>query len=127
MAEQRKRAFIAFAVEDKTYRDFLVGQARLKKSPFDFLDFSVKEPWDEKWKTNCRTRIKGCDGVIGLISKNTLNASGQLWELKCAFDEGVPTMLMYVNDERPKLPALLNGKRINVWSWDNLESFVNKL
>ena len=35
---------------------------------------SVKEPWDEKWKTNCRTRIKGRDGVIGLISKNTPKA-----------------------------------------------------
>jgi hypothetical protein len=124
---QRKRVFIAFAVEDITYRNFLVGQTRLKKSPFEFLDFSVKQPWDQKWKTNCRTRIRGCDGVIALISKNTANASGQLWEIRCALEEGVPTMLMYVNDERPNLPELLSGRRINVWSWSNLESFVDKL
>src|SRR6266508_2893692 len=126
MTDKRKRVFIAFAVEDKTYRDFLVGQARLKKSPFDFLDFSVKEPWDEKWKTNCRTRIKGCDGVVALISKSTRSADGELWEIKCAYDEGIPTMLMWINDERPALPALLNGKRVNVWGWDNLEAFVDK-
>jgi hypothetical protein len=88
---------------------------------------SAKEPWDEKWKTNCRSRVKGCDGVIALISKNTANADGELWEIKCADEEGVPTMLMWINDERPKLPASLSGRRINVWSWDNLEAFVGKL
>jgi hypothetical protein len=55
-----KRVFIAFAVEDEKYLTFLVGQAKLDKSPFEFVDMSVKEPWDEKWKTNCRTRVKGC-------------------------------------------------------------------
>lgn len=127
MPETRKRVFVAFAAEDKAYRDFLIGHARNPKTPFDFLDFSVKAPYDEKWKTQCRTRVKGCDGVIALISKNTARADGELWEIKCAFDEGVPTMLMWINAERPALPALLSGKRVNVWSWDNLESFIEKL
>ena len=88
---------------------------------------SVQEPWDEKWKTNCRIRIQGCDGVIGLISKNTTKADGQLWEIQCAYDEKKPVMLMYVNEDRPALPALLKDKRINVWSWPNLKSFIEKL
>jgi hypothetical protein len=127
MAEIRKRIFIAFAAEDKTYRDFLVGHARNPKTPFDFYDFSVKVPYEEKWKTSCRTRVKGCDGVIALISKNTVNADGQLWEMKCALDEGIPTMLMWINDDRPVLPASLSGKRINIWSWNNLETFIGNL
>jgi hypothetical protein len=122
-----KRLFIAFAVEDEKYRTFLAAQAKLDKSPFDFVDMSVKEPWDEKWKTNCRTRVKGCDGLIALISKNTKNADGQLWEIQCAYDEGVPVMLMWINDERPALPALIKDKRVNVWSWDNIKAFVDKL
>jgi hypothetical protein len=122
-----KRVFIAFAVEDKTYRDFLVGHARHPKTPFEFTDMSVKEPWDEQWKTKCRSRIKGCDGVIALISKNTATATGELWEIRCAYEENVPTMLMWINDERPTLPALIKDKRINIWSWDNLESFIDKL
>jgi hypothetical protein len=36
-------------------------------------------------------------------------------------------MLMWINDKRPALPALLTGKRVNVWSWDNLETFINGL
>ena len=88
---------------------------------------SAKEPWDERWKSSCRTRVKGCDGVIALISKNTTKADGELWEIKCADEEGIPTMLMWINDERPRLPASLSSRRINVWSWDNLEAFVGKL
>lgn len=123
----RKRVFIAFAIEDKTYRDFLVGQANLKSSPFEFTDMSVKEPWDRKWMTNCRARIKGCDGVIALISKNTKKADGQLWEIECAYEESIPTMLMYVDDNRPTIPKIIDGKRISVWSWDNLVTFIEKL
>ncbi len=26
-------------------------------------------------------------------------------------------MLMWINDERPRLPAALSGRRINIWSW----------
>jgi hypothetical protein len=122
-----KRVFISFAIDDKPFRDLLVGQARLDSSPFEFIDMSVKEAWNEQWKTNCRSRIRGCDGVVALISRNTLKADGQLWEINCAFDESIPVMLMYVNDERPVLPFILKGKLINVWSWSNLKSFVAKI
>lgn len=122
-----KRVFIAFAVEDKVFRDFLVGQAKHDKTPFEFINMSVKEPWDANWKSNCRARVKGCDGVVALISKNTANADGELWEIRCAYDENVPTMLMWVNDERPRLPALLSSKRVNVWTWANLETFIDGL
>jgi nucleoside 2-deoxyribosyltransferase len=88
---------------------------------------SAKEPWDEKWKTNCRTRIRSCDGVIALISKNTANASGQIWELECAYEEKKPVMLMWINDERPAVPALLKAKRINAWSWANIKAFLDRL
>lgn len=122
-----KRIFIAFAIEDERYRTFLAAQAKNDKSPFELVDMSAKEAWDEKWKTNCRTRVKGCDGVIALISKNTKNAEGQLWEIQCAYEEGIPVMLMWINDERPALPGLIKDKRINIWSWDNLKTFIGNL
>jgi hypothetical protein len=123
----RKQVFTAFAVEDKAKRDHLVYQAGLDHSPFDFVDMSVHQPWDEKWKTNCRARIKGCHGLVGLISKSTATATGQLWEIQCAYDEGIPVMLMWVNDDRPSIPKALEGKRINIWNWPNLKSFIEKL
>ncbi len=122
-----KRIFISFAIEDKLYRDFLVGQSKKEESPFEFVDMSVKEPWKSDWKDKCYSKIIGCDGVIGLISKNTPKASGELFELECAYDENVPVMLMYINDDRPALPSFLNSKRVNIWSWSNLKSFISNL
>jgi len=123
------RVFIAFAAEDSTYRDFLVGQAKNAKTPFSFVDMSVKEPWDEKWKTNCRSKIKGCDGVIALVSKNTANATGERWEVACAKEEKVPVRGVYVAaDAKPSsLPSEFNGVRVVDWTWDNIAAFINSL
>lgn len=124
-----KRVFISFAIEDKAYRDLLVGQARNERSPFEFVDMSVKEPWSDKWKTRCRTKIKGCDGVIALVSKNTLRAEGQLWEVNCAKEENVPVRGVYVStDNRPaRLPKEFEGVRVVNWTWSNISNFINSL
>lgn len=124
----KKRIFISFAIEDKVYRDFLVGQSRKENSPFEFIDMSVKEPWLSDWKARCRTKIKGCDGVIALISKNTASASGEIFEIECSYEENIPVMLMYINNDRStNLPRIIQGKRINIWSWSSITSFINKL
>ncbi len=123
------RIFISFAIEDANLRDFLVGQGKNEKTPFSFVDMSVKQPWDSTWKTNCRTKIKGCDGVIGIITKNTPKADGQIWELQCAYDEGVPVLLIYgYSDDRPaNLPEPVKGRRILTWTWPNIAAFLDNL
>ncbi len=92
---------------------------------------SVKKPWDSEWKKNCRTKIKGCDGLIGIVTKNTRNADGQIWELKCAFEEGVPVLLIYGSndpDKRPKLvPDVIKERRILNWTWDNIHNFIQRV
>ena len=126
---KNNRIFISFAIEDKNYRDLLVGQARNKNSPFEFVDMSVKQPWDSAWKTNCRTKIKACDGVIALVSKNTAKATGQCWEVACAKEEKLPVRGVYVNaDDKPTiLPDEFSGVRIVYWTWDNIAAFINSL
>ena len=42
----KKRIFISFAIEDANLRDLLVGQVKNENSPFEFVDMSVKAPWD---------------------------------------------------------------------------------
>ena len=123
------RIFVSFAIEDERFRILFGGQAKLEKSPFEFTDMSVKAPWDEKWKTQCRSRIKGCDGVIALVSKNTKDADGQLWELRTAKEEHVPIRGIYTTvDARPaSLPSEFNGVRVVAWTWPNIQSFLDSL
>ena len=73
----KKIVFVAFAIEDEKQRDLLKGQALNTKSPFEYIDMSVKEPYTNEWKERVRTRIRRSDGVIALISKNSLSSSGE--------------------------------------------------
>lgn len=124
-----KRIFISFAIEDIRHRDFLVGQARNSKTTFELFDMSVKEPWSDNWKTRCRTKIKGCDGIIALISKNTAKASGALFEVRCAKEEKVPVLGIYATrDNRPyTLPNEFAGVRVVDWTWENIKNFIDLL
>ncbi|MFA1822900.1 TIR domain-containing protein [Virgibacillus oceani] len=125
----KKRVFVSFAIEDKDLRDLLVGQARNENSPFEFVDMSVKKPWDSAWKTNCRTRIKGCDGVLIIVTKNTKKADGQIWEIKCAKEEAIPRRGIWGSQaNRPAtLPEELNGVRIVNWTWENIDNWIKSL
>ena len=123
-----KKIFVSFAIEDKFARDNLIFQAQQHHTPFEFTDLSVHKPWDSKWKTNCRQRIKECDGVIAFISYNPIHADGALWEIKCAYEENIPVLPVYVHDSGTKnIPSELSGKRIFHWTWDNIKNFLNSL
>jgi len=127
--EIRKRIFISFAIEDIEYRDYLVKQARNNRSPFDFVDMSVKKEWKQtEWRRKCRTKIRRCHGMIALISSNTYQAGGARWEMKCAREEGVKIIGMHIKkNDRGLIPPELRGKRVIIWSWVNLEKFINQL
>lgn len=125
----RKRVFISFAIEDSEYRDHLVSQAKQKRSPFDFIDMSVKRPWDEdEWRKKCKSRIKGCDGVIVMLSNHTYHASGARYEMKCANDLGIELVGMRIRkSDTSAVPPELAGKTVMIWNWENLEKFINSL
>jgi hypothetical protein len=120
----KKVIFIAFAIEDERQRDFLKGQSLLTKSPFEYVDMSVKEAYLTEWKEKVRTRIKRSDGVIVLVSKNSLSSSGQKWEIECAKSEGKKILGIWAyTDDRTNLV----GINTKVWTWDNIKDFINSL
>jgi len=120
----KKTIFVAFAIEDERARDFLKGQSLLTTSPFEYIDMSVKQPYDADWKARVRTRIRRSDGVIALVSKNSLASSGQKWELLCAKEESVKIMGIWAyNEDR----TALAGVSTVSWTWDNIKTFINKL
>ena len=120
----KKMVFIAFAIEDVTLRDFLKGQSLHPRAPYEFIDMSVKEPYDEDWKARVRTRIKRSDGVIVLVSKNSLKSSGQKWEIACAKEEKkkIRGIWAYTDDRTD-----LEGVSTFVWNDKNISDFIDSL
>ena len=119
-----KVVFVAFAIEDKVQRDLLKGQSLNTKSPFEYVDMSVKEPYQTEWKERVRTRIRRSDGVIALISKNSVKSTGQKWEIQCAKEEKKPVRGIWAyTDDRTNI----EGVNTVVWNWDNIKSFIDSL
>ena len=76
----------------------------------------------------CRTRIRGCDGVIVLITKNLKTADGALWEIRCAREEYKPILGVYMSGCGPSdAPTELDGIRKVNWTWEAITNFVNGL
>lgn len=120
----KKVIFVAFAIEDETQRDFLKGQSLHTNSPFEYTDMSVKKAYDSEWKEKVRTRIRRSDGVIALVSKNSLASSGQKWEIACAREEGKKVLGIWAyKDDRTNL----DGLRTVVWTWDAIAAFIDNL
>ena len=120
----KKVVFIAFAIEDETQRDFLKGQSLLTASPFEYVDMSVKEAYESDWKEKVRTRIRRSDGVIVLVSKNSLQSTGQKWEIECTKEEKKPILSIWAyNSDRTSLA----GVTANAWEWDTIKKFIDRL
>ena len=76
------------------------------------------------WKEKVRSRIRRSDGVIALVSKNSLTSSGQKWEIECAEDEGKEVYGIWAyKDDR----TVLSGVSTHVWTWDGIASFIDSL
>jgi hypothetical protein len=97
--------FVAFVIDDERRRDFLKAHTRHSCAPFEFVDTSVKQPYDSNWKDRVRTRIRRSHGVIALVSKNLLTSTGQKWEIRCAKEEGKPPRGIWAYTARQDQPC----------------------
>lgn len=77
----KPRAFISFEMEDKWARDFLAQHSKDDRNDVEFYDYSVKEAFDSKWKTECAKRIALTKGTIVLVGETTWKSEAVLWEI----------------------------------------------
>ena len=120
----KKVLFIAFAIEDANQRSLLKGQSLHPRSPYEFIDMSVKQAYDKDWQAKVRTRIRRSDGVIILVSKNSLTSTGQKWEIQCAKDERKKILGIYAYSyDRTNIV----GVNTKVWSDTNISNFIDTL
>lgn len=120
----KKTVFVAFAIDDVRIRDMIKGQSLHTSSPFEYVDMSVKEAYNEEWKKKVRTRIIRSDGMLVIVSKNSLNSNGQKWEIQCAKEEKkkIRGIRAYKEDRTD-----LAGVNTMAWTWDNIAAWIDSL
>lgn len=121
----RPRAFISFEMEDRWARDFLVQQAKDSSNDIQFVDYSVQNPWDTSWKTQCKLRIAQTRGTIVLIGATTFASQAVLWEIEETARQG--NYLFGIQTNRDATYILPRGlTSANVIRW-NFPSIVERL
>lgn len=113
------RAFISFEMEDRWARDFLVQQAKDKNNEIQFTDYSVQNPWDTSWKTQCALRIQRTRGTIVLVGPTTYASEAVLWEIQETARQGHHLFGVQINrDATYTLPRGLLSSAVVRWNFD---------
>jgi hypothetical protein len=121
------RAFVSFQMEDRWARDFLVQHARDKDTTVDFTDYSVREPFDEKWKTNCRDRIAQSKGTIVMIGADTARAEAVVWEIAETERQAHPIFGIQINSGKTHpTPPGLPSSRVIRWDFDDIAAELKR-
>lgn len=121
----KKHVFVSFDFDnDKTLKDFIIGQSKLPDSPFEVIDTSLKEAAPMKtWEDKARVAIKRSDIVIVMVGPYTYRASGVLKEVGFANEEGVPIVQVigYKDGNYTRVP---NAGVLYKWNWENLKKLI---
>lgn len=122
-----RNVFISFKVEDEAQVNLLRHQAH-EGLGVEFRDYSVKEPFDEKWKTQCRERIAQTSAFIAFIGDDTCKSEPCLWEIEEAYRQGKKVIGVRIHrDHNDPVPEPLRRHNARIINWDNseIQKFLN--
>src|SRR5712664_1473680 len=80
--ERIRNVFISFHTDDEPQVNLLRHQAASERFDLEFNDYSIKEPFDEKWKSQCREKIALTSATICMIGPDTASRPSVIWELE---------------------------------------------
>jgi hypothetical protein len=122
----KKRVFVSFDYDnDKTLRDFILGQAKLPGSPFDVTDHSLKEAAPQRlWELKARAAISRSDIFIVMLGAKTRRAPGVLKEVKMARELSKPRFQIVGYRDGKLEWAVPGAGRTYRWSWPTLKRLL---
>ena len=122
----KRKVFVSFDFEnDKTLKEFLIGQAKLDGAPFEVMDFSLKEAAPEKsWLDKARTAISRSDVFIVMLGSKTRNAPGVIKEVKLANELRKEKFQLIGYKGGSETWAVPDAGRVYRWDWENLKKLL---
>jgi hypothetical protein len=119
------KAFISFEMEDRWARDFLVQHAKDKRNDIEFVDYSVQDAFDNKWKTQCKERMAGTKGTIVMIGPTTSKSEAVLWEIAETARQGHYLFGIQSNkDKTHPVPEGLKASSVIRWDFDQIVKWL---
>ncbi len=122
----KKRVFVSFDFDnDKTLKDFIVGQSKLPDSPFDVADHSLKEAQPQRdWESKARAAISRSEVFVVMLGSRTRWAPGVLKEVKMAQELSKPRFQIVGYRDGSEDWAVPGAGRTYRWNWTNLKALL---
>ncbi|PKQ27864.1 MAG: hypothetical protein CVT63_05775 [Candidatus Anoxymicrobium japonicum] len=122
----KKKVFVSFDFEnDKALKEFIVGQSRNPDSPFEVMDWSMKEAAPESdWEAEARHRIYMSDVVLVMVGRSTYRAPGVRKEVRMAnaMKKPIHQIVGYQGTNPTPVP---NAGPLIQWNWPNLKRLLS--
>ena len=119
------RVFVSFDFEnDKTLKEFIIGQSKNSDSPFEVADWSMKEAAPQRdWEDEAESRIKRSDLVLVMVGPETHKAPGVLKEVEIARRNNI-RIVQVIGYKDGNYTAVPNAGRLYSWNWDNFKKLL---
>jgi hypothetical protein len=123
----RTKLFASFDFDhDRKLRDLVIGQAKLRDSPFEVSDYSLKEAAREsQWEARARVAIARADVFVVMLGPRTRSASGVKREVAIANQLGQPRFQLIGYPDGGRHWAVPGAGRTYRWTWDNLSTLLS--
>ena len=126
MGTTNTAVFVSFDFDnDRVLRDFIMGQSKLRDSPFEVSDHSLKEAAREsQWEAKARRAIGRADVFLVMLGPRTRFAPGVRKEVAMAHVLRKPRFQIIGYQHGSRAWAVSGGGRIYRWNWDNLKRLL---
>lgn len=119
---EKRSVFISFAGEDLKEVNLLRGQAKKDDSELEFVDRSLKDPFDSKKaeyiRRGIRERIRQASVTVVFVSNSTAQSKWVNWEVEESIRQGKGVIAMHSGESPPtKLPDSINENKIKIVPW----------
>ena len=128
-ADTKRNVFISFHMEDEQKVKLLRHQIKNDKFNLEFTDYSVKKPFDNRWKTRCEERIKQTSVTIVMIGPETYKRPAVLWEINKSYELGKKVIGVRIRkDKNDPIPGSLLRHKAKVVNWNmgEMQNEINK-
>jgi len=117
---------MSFEREDRWARDFLAQHAKDQNNDIEFYDYSVKDPFESQWKTECTKRIALTKGTIVLVGATTWKSDAVLWEIEQTRQQKHYMFGIQINkDKTHPIPDGLPSQHVIRWDFDQITKWLN--
>lgn len=111
--------FLSFTTEDKELADIFRSQMENGQPNIVFRDYSIKEAFEQTWKTNAERIIRSCSTTLCLIGKTTHLSRAVDWEVRKSVELDKHVMAVSIEPtETIVIPSALVEIKVKALSWD---------